>query len=346
MQCARRVRAGEYNADVLEQYAGSLISLSPSFAEFFEIAEDGTYKLTKLAAASTMTGSSIARNLNTQVEYYAGVAYTANEHTVTLGKSLTTANEAFDTANDQFEIASEKAQTLGETLLQTSDGVERLTAATGSLPGGLTRVSNGLRAESAETQKLREALKSLSEETLKQIDAQVNGFERIKKVRPKSAKTTVKDLNSQKQFLEDFSANLAKAKENGVSAEVLASLSDANAENAAVLAGLATAKASQVAEVNALYASITAEKTELANTIAEEQATLDAANKTLADTGGDNRHDRCCNSKHNGHWYQGCRRHWQSQRFRACADRHRCQDRGRCDCNQHCRGQNCREGYG
>lgn len=273
---------GAYNQDVLEQFAGALISLSPEFAEFFEIAENGSYKLTKLAAASNMTGSTIAHKLNTQVAWYSDKAAVANDNTVALGKSLTTAKEATGVAQEGLDIATEAAKGLGETLLETSNGVERLTAATGSLPGGLTRVSNGLSAESAEAEKLRNSLASLSAETLKQIDSQVKGFEKINKVRPQSAKKTTANVNSQTKAMDDYVANLQKAKEKGVDPAALLELSDYTAENAAILAGLATAKDKEIASFNEAYAAREAERTEFAAIMAAEVTSLTEAGTSLA----------------------------------------------------------------
>lgn len=76
----------------------------------------------------------------------------------------------------------------GDAFAPPINGANGLNAAIGSLPGGLSRIGKEVDAESAAMAKLRTTLAQLSEDTLKQIDAQVNGFERIKKVRPKSAK--------------------------------------------------------------------------------------------------------------------------------------------------------------
>lgn len=272
------------NWDSLTDFAGALISLDPTFNDFFEVTADGKYALTSYAK-SVDYSSKIIDKLDNNIAILSGTASAASASTYKLKESWDSTKESTQAATEDMGIATESLTALGDAFVPPTDAADTMADSNGALTGSLTDTANGAKVETDAMKKLREELQKLNEDTLKQIDSQINGFEKIKKVRPKSAKQSVSDLNSQKKYLEDYAKNLKLAEEKGLSPEALQALSDGSADSAARLAGLATATTSQVAEINALYATIKTKKTELTSQITGQSgiATTTAAAQTVVD---------------------------------------------------------------
>ena len=128
---------------------------------------------------------------------------------------------------------------------------------------------------------LKAKIAEVTAETLKSIDANVSGFDKVGKVHTQSAKSTLAALKSQADYLAKYQENFQAAQKKGLSAEALSQLSDGSKESAEVLAGLSKASESQIKDINAYYASITKQKTDLSATLADEQVRLTAAQQKL-----------------------------------------------------------------
>ena len=97
-----------------------------------------------------------------------------------------------------------------------------------------------------------------------------------------SAQSVGKNLQQQAQYMEDYLANLRKARELGLSADVLAALSDGSTESYDVLEQLAQASPEEVATINAAYQDVIDKKKELTDELTQQQLTVDETYQTLA----------------------------------------------------------------
>ncbi|HNW87645.1 MAG TPA: hypothetical protein PLP25_00185 [Candidatus Limiplasma sp.] len=263
------------NAGAIEEFAGQLISLNPAFKQYFDITKNGTYVLNQNGKAAFGTGS-LYTLLEDVIGQYSESASIANENTVKLNDTWIETQYTSSDAADSLKDAKEAVSNLGDAFVAPTTAMSSYTNATST-------ATTATATETAETEKLRASLLKLSTDTLTQIDAQIEGFEKIGKVRPKSAKQTTKDTNSQTQFLEDYIANFNKAKENGVTPEALSELTEVNEKNAAVLAGLAKGSDKTITDFNTAYSDRVKASTDLATTLVTFKTELEATNKTLTD---------------------------------------------------------------
>ena len=91
------------------------------------------------------------------------------------------------------------------------------------------------------------------------------------------------NLKQQAEFMDNYLANLRKARELGVSDEILAELSDGSAESADYLAALASAAPSEVEAINQSYQSVIDKKKELTDELTGQQLSVDDTYKSLAE---------------------------------------------------------------
>lgn len=92
-----------------------------------------------------------------------------------------------------------------------------------------------------------------------------------------------KNLEEQSSFIDDYLANLQKAREMGLSAELLAELSDGSTQSAEYLDALVNDKTGKTAkEIDDLYTSIQEKKAQLAKELGDQQLTVDQTYQSLA----------------------------------------------------------------
>jgi chromosome segregation ATPase len=91
-------------------------------------------------------------------------------------------------------------------------------------------------------------------------------------------------LKSQAQYLQDYINNIARMRELGFSADVLAMVSDGGAQSADYAAELATANKAQVDEINNQVADVKAKTAELSTSLTENKLAVDEGlNQLTAD---------------------------------------------------------------
>lgn len=94
-----------------------------------------------------------------------------------------------------------------------------------------------------------------------------------------------KNLESQKQFLDDYIANLSKAQAMGLNAQLLAELSDGSVESAMYLDALVndTTSGVKIKDINDLYEQIQAQKKELSGKLTDNQLSVDQVYQGLVE---------------------------------------------------------------
>jgi hypothetical protein len=82
-------------------------------------------------------------------------------------------------------------------------------------------------------------------------------------------------LQSQSKYLQDYINNIARMRELGFSADVLAMVSDGSAQSADYAAELATAGKTQVEQINSQVADVKAKTAELSTSLTENKLAVD-----------------------------------------------------------------------
>lgn len=98
-----------------------------------------------------------------------------------------------------------------------------------------------------------------------------------------STNNIYKNLESQSKFLDDYLANLRKAREMGLSDELLATLSDGSVESAEYLDAIVNDKTGKTAaEIDAKFLEVQGKKAELAQELAGQKLAVDDTYENLA----------------------------------------------------------------
>lgn len=134
---------------------------------------------------------------------------------------------------------------------------------------------------------LKDALQSIidyqnkaKDAALSNLDAVAHGFDAVDTKSEEYRKimnpeTMSANLASQMRYLEDYNNLLDKAKEKGVSDDVLSSIADGSIESMQYLRGLAGATEKQISQLNEQYAKVFNKKDSLASKIAAERLSVD-----------------------------------------------------------------------
>lgn len=130
----------------------------------------------------------------------------------------------------------------------------------------------------AEWQKLPKEIQDAYNEAVKlrkeqdELNASINKY---------SPKGMIDGLQSQIDYIDEYLANLEKAKQLGLSDELLAQLSDGSQESAEYLAQLANADEGTISELNDKYAELQKKKEGFADTLTSQQLTVDEVYNAL-----------------------------------------------------------------
>ena len=209
-----------------------------------------------------------------------------------LADEIENAGDAIESTADSSTQAAQTVMTAAQTALKAlADYVQGVHDATENAVNGII---NGFEKIERPTQDLFEKRSKLIEqqnelnrstkdgekkyqELQKQIDDLNKSMEQYS---PKGMKDA---LESQIAFMEEYISNLAKAREMGLSDELLASLSDGSVQSAEYLASL-VASPEQAAEVDALFQKVQAKKNEFTDALTEQKLTVDETYQGMVET--------------------------------------------------------------
>lgn len=115
------------------------------------------------------------------------------------------------------------------------------------------------------------------ESELKKINDQINATQ-TEKI---SAQGIGANLEQQAKYMEDYLANLQKARELGISDDILAQLSDGSVESYDYLEAMANAAPGEVQKINENFQKVIDKKNQLADELTGQQLTVDEVYKTM-----------------------------------------------------------------
>lgn len=115
------------------------------------------------------------------------------------------------------------------------------------------------------------------ESELKKINDQINATQ-TEKI---SAQGIGANLEQQAKYMEDYLANLQKARELGISDDILAQLSDGSVESYDYLEAMANAAPGEVQKINDNFQKVIDKKNQLADELTGQQLTVDEVYKTM-----------------------------------------------------------------
>jgi hypothetical protein len=187
--------------------------------------------------------------------------------------AMDSVTSAVNNANDALKALADYAQTVHDSVMQSINNTV----------SGFERVdyqAYGDQLEKITELKKKQAKEKVGTDEWKKLQAEID------KANESLVNTNniYKDLETQSKFLDDYLANMRKAKELGLSDELLAGLSDGSVESAEILDALVNDTTGKTAkEIDEKYQEIQEKKAALAQELAGQQLTVDQTYQSLAE---------------------------------------------------------------
>ena len=258
---------------------------TPEQKEFNEAVES-YYKLNKASVDATDA-------YNRQNDALKEAKQALIEYRQTIDEMPDTIENVTDATEEWSEEAKANAQTLVDAVTEAMTALDDyVKGVRDSVESGVNSVVKGFSQIETPMMKNRKTVKDLTE-SMNNLDTSSKTYkEDLKKINDEIAKTNSaqisaqsmgRNLKQQAQYMEDYLANLRKAREIGVSAEILASLSDGSQESYDYLEALAKASPDEVKTINEEYQKVIDKKKELTDELTSQQLTVDQTYQSLAD---------------------------------------------------------------
>lgn len=203
-------------------------------------------------------------------------------------------SEAADTANDlnnQIEELSGTTEEYAYIMDDYSEAAEGVEDATDGMNDALSGSDTAMATLEAGLQECSDQLDELIvqyNEAKQTISDNLGGtiklFEKVELPEVETPKEMIEGLDSQLQFMEDYSTNMQKAQEMGIDPTLLSSLADGTAESAAILEQLVNATPEELAAIEEKMSAVTAQKEALAAQLAEVQTGFTEAANSITTT--------------------------------------------------------------
>ena len=199
----------------------------------------------------------------------------------TYGDTEDAAGAAADWSDELKQAGTTAVQTVSAALTALEDHINGVRESTAKAIDGVVK---GFSEVETPMMKNRKQIKNLTDEMTNLDSTSKDYKDQLKKINDEinktkgqqiSAQSMSKSLEQQAKYMEDYLANLRKARELGVSKEVLAALSDGSEESYDYLEALANASPAEVEKINNSYQSVIDKKKELTEELTGQQLTVD-----------------------------------------------------------------------
>jgi hypothetical protein len=126
--------------------------------------------------------------------------------------------------------------------------------------------------------------KGIKEKVLSALDSVYDGYSKVSRIRPTSAKSQNQNAQAQMKQLQDYMDGLEKLREMGVDENLIAELSDGSQASMGRVAGLAKSKQSDIETYVATLKELQEMKDSVSEATADNVLKIDPAYQTLLDT--------------------------------------------------------------
>jgi len=180
-------------------------------------------------------------------------------------------NAAITEEAAQVEEGQRYAEEYADTLEQVGQKMEDAAESSGAVTEAAQQQIDDFQAMSDRLTELQDQLLTATDEARKQVAGVVSGFGEIEMPEAVSMDTTLKNLQSQIEYMETYKTNLKKAQELGLDQTIVEQLSDGSTESAAILAGIVEDGGKNIDALNAKLAEVSTGKEAMATAMAEAQ---------------------------------------------------------------------------
>ena len=267
-----------------------------NFSNIFGLDEDGKKALNEVADAldeqrAKAQAATDAYNLQKDALDEAKKALEEYRKTVEelpdgLQDAASATDKFFADNADSIKTIVENAETALKALDDYAQGVhDAVEKSVDSAIKGFSEIKTPMMQAGEKTTDLTKKLEKLGSRTKKNADEWDKLNEEINQTDSTkvSAQKMGANLAQQAKYMEEYLANLRKARELGVSKEVLAQLSDGSEESYDYLKELSQATPDEVKTINDNYQKVIDKKKELTDELSQQQLTVDKTYQTLAE---------------------------------------------------------------
>ena len=190
-------------------------------------------------------------------------------------QALTDVTTAVNNASEALKAMADHAQGVHDKIQSTLDSTAK----------GFGKIETPMMQSRKKVKELEDSIKDLDSSSKTYQDDLKKINDEIAKQRGDqlSAQSIKKNLEEQAEYMDNYLANLRKARELGFSDEVLAALSDGSEDSYDTLEQLALASDDEVKAINANYKAVTDKKKELSDELTAQQLTVDQVYQKLVD---------------------------------------------------------------
>ena len=189
-------------------------------------------------------------------------------------QQMTEAQADIDKARKSLE---EMGSTTEKTEIQTEDATKSLSEMQSKLKEQEKALHDAHKAS-------EDYAKGIKEKVLSALDSVYDGYSKVSRIRPASAKSQNQNAQAQMKQLQDYMDGLEKLREMGVDENLIAELSDGSQASMGRVAGLAKSKQSDIDTYVATLKELQEMKNSVSEATADNVLKIDPAYQTLLDT--------------------------------------------------------------
>lgn len=267
--------------DTLERY-NQMVAKS---AELEAAAAEEAERLTKETGIPFLSGNILQRSqeyqkLQTELIDTAQAAYDAESEVADLEKQIANTQAEIDAATEEINTYKEVLDAANESVVSAAAGQKTYAEEVGK---GQNSVVTGLQDVNATLDAAIAKYQEAEIEILDTINGIADGFSEITMPEIADADETIKNMETQLEYLDAYSEAIKKAQEMGVAGGIIAQLSTGDIASYQVLASIVSGTEEDVETINAKYAEISAAKTTLAEELATAQTDMASTVNSVTD---------------------------------------------------------------
>lgn len=204
-----------------------------------------------------------------------------NDKVNELTKTYNEYDQQMTEAQADIDKARESLEAMGSTTEETASQTEEATASLSEMQYKLKEQEKALKAAHSAAE---DYAKGIKDKVVTALDGMYDGYSKVSRIRPMSAKTQEKNAQQQMKQMQDYVDNLDKLRQMGVSEDLIAQLSDGSADSMSRAAGLASSKQKDLDAYLATLKEFQGIKDSVSETMTDNILTVDPAYTALLDT--------------------------------------------------------------
>ena len=204
-----------------------------------------------------------------------------NDKVNELTKTYNEYDQQMTEAQADIDKARESLEAMGSTTEETASQTEEATASLSEMQYKLKEQENALKAAHSAAE---DYAKGIKDKVVTALDGMYDGYSKVSRIRPMSAKTQEKNAQQQMKQMQDYMDNLDKLRQMGVGEDLIAQLSDGSADSMSRAAGLASSKQKDLDSYLATLKEFQGIKDSVSETMTDNILTVDPAYTALLDT--------------------------------------------------------------